>query len=99
MVTCVICGRTFTAKRSDAECCSSNCRNKKSKERAKQMALMRPFTWTLEQWVDVKMIQDISPEAYQHLEQIRIKAGVAVAQHALDAIHQIACVAPQRTVR
>jgi len=63
------------------------------------MALMRPFTWTLEQWAVLQMIREISPEAFQHLEQIRITAGVAVAQHALDAIHQIASVAPQGAVR
>lgn len=92
MRTCVICGTDLPHSRANAECCSSNCRNKKSRMRAKQMKMMRPFTWQLEQYKDLQMIHDISPLSAKLIDEIRLAAGVEVAQKAIDAIREIALV-------
>lgn len=93
MNACVICGKELRYTRSNAECCSSNCRNKKSRLRAKQQKMFIPFTWRLEQYTELQKIYDVSPEASRLIDEIRLRAGVEVAQLAIDAIHQIANVA------
>lgn len=98
MNNCVICGKDMPHTRSNAECCSSNCRNKKSRQRARQMKMMRPFTWQLEQYKDLQAIHAISPMSARLIDEIRLLAGVEVAQKAIDAIREIAVVAELGTV-
>lgn len=35
-VNCIMCGKTFTAKRSDAKCCSKHCKNERMKVTARE---------------------------------------------------------------
>jgi hypothetical protein len=90
---CAMCPKMFNATRSNAECCSSNCRNKKARARNRQMKMFIPFTWQLEQYTELQKIYEVSPEASRLIDEIRLRAGVEVAQLAIDAIHQIANVA------
>lgn len=86
MANCVICGKSFPASRTDAECCSANCRNKKKRLRDNQSKLLKAFNWDLYQHQDMEFIRNLSPEAAQQIEQIRIQAGVKMAVLAIEAL-------------
>lgn len=86
MPNCVICHKSFPARRGDAECCSANCRNKKKRMRDGQMKLSKAFSWDLYQHQDMQYIRTISPEAAQHIEQIRLLGGAKLGDHAIQAL-------------
>lgn len=68
---CVVCGKHFEAKRSDARCCSSNCRHKVLRERKKLNAQVTSKSWQLDDSKRLKRILDISPKLAPVIDDFR----------------------------
>jgi len=86
---CVICGKSFSASRSDARCCSSNCRHKLRRERQKLNAVTASKSWQLEDSKRLREVIKVSPGVAPVLDDFRFYFGRDVAVIVLQVCERI----------
>lgn len=78
-VTCVMCGRTFEAKRADASTCSSTCRKRLSREVDRKTAALQSLHSMA---IHIDAICKAWPQSQEVLDQVQLLAASARASAA-----------------
>lgn len=83
MAMCQFCGKPLTAKRRDAQYCSTKCRTYAGRRRARTEKIAQKATMTLEGAALLEQLRRVMPKTAASVEKLLTDYGIACAEAAV----------------
>lgn len=93
--TCVICGNQFWTSRVHSQTCTPKCRSKLHRQRKSIEAEVSAEQMTMDEWSDLKQIENCDMEASRLLRRLYKLHGHEAFTMALEAMRLVALVIKQ----